>query len=291
MSFYNENSIVLNITPNWRDSSLAAHIDVENTTLQVHLSKDVVFQIYCRPYNDHVKSQILELFDNIKVFTFPTTLGFMPNELLQGQDAKRIFTKIDELIADKPEFGIGHYVLITAIKPQKHKDNEKFKKITEFITNQNLNFEIIDHEYVLSITDVKKELSLNDNEMIKSVIFKDSKNKVYYSICAKAFNRINENKLVNYINRNFITDKENEIIRSNITLATEREIQDLGFSIGSVSPFGYPEDVKITNLITDDVLNLDTENIYFGSGSNYKTIKMKLLDFKQLVQDFKPLNI
>ena len=45
ISFYNQNTILNELTPNWRDTSLAAHLEIESSTLRVELSKETVFHI------------------------------------------------------------------------------------------------------------------------------------------------------------------------------------------------------------------------------------------------------
>ena len=283
LSFYNRNSIILKITPNWRDTSLAAHIDVENNTLQVKLSEDVIFQIFCKPFDKDVESQIGKLYKIENVYTFPTTMALLPNSLLKNKQAFDIFNKIDHDIAYNKNYNHGHYVLVVAEKVDIAKKEDGFKKVLDILTTGNFTYEILEHELVLSIEDVKRVTEINDeSQMIKTVVFKDRKKDVFISVAIMANKKVSKEKIIDLLNEDSIEKTKNW----HLAYATEKEIYDLGFPIGGIAPFGF-SDTNIITIIDEDIFNSNHDFIFMGIGDNHKTLKIKRKDFLNIAKDFK----
>lgn len=126
MTYYNKDSIVLNLKPSWRDTSLSANIDVSNNSLRVELPSGVAYNVFCKPFDMDVKRDIENHFVIEQCQTFPTLLALMPNSFLMDEQALKIFRAIDVDLASKQAFiegkgqggnsNYGHYVMLVARK-------------------------------------------------------------------------------------------------------------------------------------------------------------------------------
>lgn len=281
-SFYNCNSIVLQITPSWRDTSLSAHIDVENKTLRVELTPDIVFQIYCNAFTDEMKSEIKGLFDIEKINTYPTLMALLPNNMLVKQSASELFSHVDmELSKDNKYNMHGHYVLITAKRPEYPLTGEG--KILEVLEEFANGYEILEHQPIFSITDVIEATGLNPKQIIKTVIFtyKQDKFKYLVLVALPAEKQVNKSKLADILG-----------INPNILkFANEKQIIKLGFPLGGIAPFGFGENVEITKFIDEGVSEMETEWVYTGLGNNTKTLKINKQDFLRIVKDYKEIKL
>ena len=286
LSFYNKNSIILNMTPNWRDTSLAAHIDPDNNTLRVKLSDKIVFQIYCKPFDDEINGMLQQVFKVDKVYSYPTTIALLPNNLLKNQTARNIFSKIDAQISDYESYGNGHYVLVVATKSENSGSGEKrINKILKKFSK----IEKIKHAHVVNINDVKRELNLvNEKKLLKTVILHDKKNNRYISIVLPANKRINTSVIKQLINDE--DDKKEKTIK-NLKLATDKEILRLGFQIGGIAPFGFNPDCQIIKFIDIDIVKNLEGNIYTGAGNNFTTLKMDISVFRKIITDYRAIEI
>lgn len=299
ISFYNKNSIILQITPNWRDTSLSAHIDKENSTLQVKLSDDIIFQIYCKPYDENILSLCNALFITENIYTYPTTMALLPNSLLKNEKAYNIFSKIDEQIASNSEYNSGHYVLYVGSKPlQAENGISGLERAMEILKNYDIcDYEVIEHDQVLSVEDVKKVLKLNLIErMVKTIIFRDKKHSRYISVSIPSSKKIDTQFIISYIssiekyNR---FDSEGRLIPINVNnfkFATEREIIKLGFPIGGISPIGFNPDFEVIKIIDQELLDIEGY-LYMGIGDNQKTLKINSNEFKKLSDEFQIIQI
>jgi SAM-dependent methyltransferase/prolyl-tRNA editing enzyme YbaK/EbsC (Cys-tRNA(Pro) deacylase) len=294
LSFYNKNSIILQITPNWRDTSLAAHIDMENSTLQVKLSEDILFQIFCKPFDKDIESIIRRVFDIEKVFSYPTTMALLPNSLLKNKKAFQIFSKIDLGISEDKNYGVGHYILVVGTKPEDEQlGNLRFDRILERLQKSSAKFEIIEHDLVLSVEDVKRVVGIKDEKMmLKTIVFriKDTKNKPfkYIAVVLQADKKVLKDKILEYIKVKF---PSLEISKDHSKIATEREIIQLGFSIGGISPLGFFDEDDFVKIIDEDLQNTELDYFFMGAGDNRKTLKLAKEDFENLTVDFEKMRM
>lgn len=282
LSFYNSNSIVLQITPSWRDTSLSAHIDVENKTLQVELTPDIVFRIYCKPFNDELKSEIKGLFDIERLSTYPTLMALLPNHMLAKQSAQKLFSHVDIQLSKGSEYNtLGHYVLIVGKKPgyslTGHRD------ILEILTSKASIYELLEHPPVLSIRDVIEAIGLDLRFMIKTVLFsyRQDKKKFLVSVALRAQKQVDKAKLAEIIGIN------PNILR----FATEKQITQLGFPIGGIAPFGFKENIDTRNFIDDSISTIEAEWLYMGSGDNTKTLKIKKSSFLEITEAYERITL
>lgn len=274
ISFYNRNSIILNLTPNWRDTSLSAHIDLENNSLNVELSKDTVFQIFCKPYDDDIKTEIAKKFDVDSIYSFPTALALLPNSLLQNKLAKELFTKVDKYLSTDKNSFLGHYVIVTARKPQ-IEEIDGYKNIISILNKMNIDYEIIEHDVVLSINDVLKEVDGIDGILVKSLVFHLVSTNTYIIIALPHEKRINKQKLA----------KQIKINSKKLNFAHEKEIAKLGFPPGGIPPFGFSETADVKYFIHPYLKERSQKPLYMGTGDNRKTLKLNWDAFHLLTKD------
>ena len=275
LSMYNKNSVLLNLTPNWRDTSLSAHIDVDTSTLQVQLNSDTVFQIFCKPYDNKIKSEIAKKFDILNIYSYPTTLALLPNSLLKDNLAKELFSHIDHLLTRDKKFFLGHYVLLIA---QKHKgaDIDGYKNVISLLESKDIKFEIIEHDMVLSVDDVIREIGHQDGVFVKTLIFYDNDTKNFFVIALRHNRKLNKKAFAKYINVN----------NKKLKFATEKQVVEFGFPIGGIPPFGYPELDNIKFYIDESLRRLKDTIIFTGIGNNRMTLKLSSSHFSRLINEY-----
>lgn len=317
ISFYNSESILLKATPNWRDTSLSALIDVDNNTLQVQLTPEVIFKIFCKPFNDDIERDLRDIFEVENYYTYPTTMALLPNSLLENNWVKNLFTKVDNILAeeiisdDSEEENIsknGHYIIIIAkkkiikkIEPEtkqeeglvekpvkksvkKSEESEAFINIKAFLDKNKAKYEILEHNLVLSLDDVIKQIGYFEKGMVKTVLLRlsrENKAKEFASIATLAEKKIDIIKVAAHL----------DIKRSNITFASQSDIISIGFPPGGFAPFDIGLSGKVRYFIDEDVFTGDTEWLYMGVGDNKKTLKIYKKDFQKLVSGFEKIKI
>ncbi|RJQ62607.1 MAG: methyltransferase domain-containing protein [Stygiobacter sp.] len=277
LSFYNTESVMLSITPNWRDTSLSAHIDKNSNTLRVTLSPKTVFHIYCKPFDNNTKSQILGLFEIENILTYPTTMGLMPNGLLENNEAYSLFEYIDLSLSRGSRYNdLGHYVLVVAKKPER--PHTSYANIIELLHTNKCKYEILQHNPVHSINDVKKEIGEFPGIMLKTVVFSTtiSMERQLVSVTLPSEKKVDKQSLSLVLNVN----------PNALKFASEKEIINLGFPIGGIAPIGFKSDSKVRNFIDESLINLETEWLYMGVGDNRKTLKINKEDFNKLVASY-----
>lgn len=291
LSFYNRNSILLQLTPNWRDTSLSAHLDVDNSTLSVRLSPEIVFQIYCKPYDEKIHGIISKIFQVNEVYTYPTTMALLPNSLLQDPKAFEIFSRIDNDVAKDTRYNSGHYVIVIAQKLNPDKPLG-YESIIKLLGEYKCTYEILTHDLVLSMDDVKKVLGDFKGCMIKTIIFKERKNEKYIVVSLLSEKKVNKITLIDYLNEHFL-DWKQKIVPRNLQFATEREVLDLGFPIGGISPLGLNShsNYDVVKLIDEEIIKSQGEWLYMGIGDNKKTLKIVKDDFIRIIKDYSTLTI
>ena len=276
ISFYNENSIILNLTPNWRDTSLSSAINPKEKTLKVQLPGGTQFDIFCKPFSKGTKGEINKVFIIDEIYTYPTIMALLPNSLLKDKFAFNIFNKIDESFSKESENIYGHYVIVVAHKPII--PIKGYSNIIKILSQLGVKYEEINHPPVLSIEDVIKAMSHNidKSQMIKTIIFKDKTNNDFISVSIIATKMVNKETIANILN----------ISKNKIKFASEKEILNIGFPLGGIAPFGFEKGYKIHNFIDKDIKELHYEWYYMGIGDNRKTLKIKKSDFTDIVKDY-----
>src|ERR1043166_5340897 len=283
LSFYNSNSIVLQMTPNWRDTSLAAHLDIDNNTLKVELTPDIIFQIYCKPFSNDIKSEIKGLFNIDRIYSYPTVMALLPNNLLESQLGRDLFGFVDrELTKSNPYNQLGHYIMIVAQKPAVT-SLTGFINVIQLLESQNCTYDILKHSPVFSIREVTDLTpNLPREALLKTVIFsyKEESARKLVSVSIQSHKRVNKFKLAEVLGTT----------PNILKFAPEKQIIGLGFPVGGIAPFGFRADSQIRKFVDDDVFNVDAEWLYMGIGDNQKTLKIKKDCFLKTIEDYERID-
>lgn len=291
ISFYNENSIVTKLTPNWRDTALTASLDVENRSLRVDLPGSISFNIFCRPFNDGTRGEINKIFNLDELYMYPTIMALLPNSLLEDKLAYKLFSHIDEMLADSKRLqrtaeeydqGIttnnyGYYVVVIAHKPVIPTDG--YANIMKLLEEAgDVEFEIVEHAPALSFDDLWREIGRDIDPacMVKTIIFKDTKTEEYISVSLAAEKRVDKDRLADVLN----------IPKRRIKFAPEKEVLALGFPVGGIAPFGFADGHTIRKMVDEGLKALKSPWLYMGIGDNRKTLKIDRDDFIRLVADY-----
>jgi|GEM_PF-2104490 len=278
LSFYNEQSIVSELTPNWRDTSLAAHLDPESSTLRVELSAKTVFHIYCKPYSQDVRNAIMESFDIQYIMTYPTLMALMPNGLLQsGSKAVGLFRFIDETLADHGHYRLGHYFSIVAKKKSGHLA-EAFSRVIDVLVRNGAEYSLIPHPPAVSFEDVRSHVEMeHDGLPVKTLLLRRKEDKKLIAVVMPA--RVKAD----------IRSIAQKVGSQRLYFGSDRDVLFAGFPLGGVAPFGFRLE-SITGFYLDESLeDAKGEWIYAGSGDNTKTLRVKRSDFFKIVSDYERL--
>ena len=289
VSFYNSESVLLQVKPNWRDTALSAQLDPATSTLQVELTPKSVFYVYCKPYSDRVALAAKSVFEIETIYTFPTLMALMPNSLLSNELARTLFRNVDEHIATTPAMvsdakhserskGAGHYVLLVLRKGGIVLNG--LERVMQLV--QGSRFEILDHPPVLSIEDARGYLSI-DGPAVKTVVFQDQASGParYFVVVVLAPDRVSRTRLA----------KKLDLSKARIATASPKEVVKLGFPLGGVAPFGFEPSTDVRLFIDDRIDTLKSEWLFTGAGDNRKTLKIRTTDFQRLVTHYERISI
>ena len=291
VSFYNESSILLKLTPSWRDTSLTANIDLETQSLKVELPGSQPFHIFCRPFNEGTRGEINKIFNLDEIYMYPTVMALLPNSLLQDRTAYKLFSYIDDMLADSKRMpkrieenepsitdnNYGHYAVVIAHKPQSPISG--YSNVMRHLKNRDdIEYEIIEHNPVLSVDDIRHEIGreIDLASVVKTIIFKDAKTDRYIAVSLSAEKMVDKDKLANLFG----------IPKRRIKFASEKEILGLGFPVGGIAPFGFADTDAVQMVIDAGLRKLKSAWLYMGVGDNKKTLKIDRAAFIRIVEHY-----
>ncbi|MBD3883512.1 methyltransferase domain-containing protein [Phormidium tenue FACHB-886] len=274
ISFYNANSITLNVTPSWRDTALAAQVDKENHSLEVHLTPKTRFNIFCKLFDEGVEGEINKIFNIDLVTSYPMIMALLPNSLLENDFAHTSFVSADRTLASNRDGRNGYYAIVIARKPQPEPDCCINIELT--LRQFEAHYEILQHEPVLSMEDVKKEIGYFPNCMIKTLILHNKKTAQFIVVLTQSEKRLDKAKVAEMFN----------VGAYQIRFATEKEVLKLGFPVGGIAPFGFIPDAELLKFIDEEIATQSCEWFYTGMGDNRKTLKIRKADFLRIVGDY-----
>jgi len=279
ISFYNAKSITLNVTPSWRDTSLAAQVDKENHSLEVYLTPKTRFNIFCKLFDEGVEGEINKIFNIDAVTTYPMIMALLPNSLLENDFAHASFVSADRTLAENREGQNGYYVTVIAHKSQP--DAHGCFNVERTLSTFNADYQVIEHDPVLSIDDVKKQIGYFQNCMIKTVIFHNKKTNQYAAILIQSEKRLDKVKVAEMFG----------VGAYQIKFATEKEVLKLGFPVGGIAPFGFEPEANILKFVDGAIAQQACEWFYTGYGDNRKTLKIKKEDFLRIIVDYQSIDL
>jgi SAM-dependent methyltransferase len=290
LSFYNANAITLNVTPTWRDSSLSAHVDPENNSLEVNLTPKTRFNVFCKLFDTGVEGPINRIFNIDTITTYPMMMALLPNNLLEDDFAHNAFVTADKTLADK-EGQNGYYAIVIAHKTPQAPTG--YINVERMLQAFQADYEMLEHEPVLSIEDVKREVGYFPRCMLKTILIGYRDRDELVAIVIQAEKRLDMTRIADLL----------QVNRYHIHFAREKEILQLGFPLGSVAPFGFETTVPIRKYIDSDIdqepgseldSELDSEPcpwFYTGTGDNRKTLKIRCSDFLRLMADYERIEV
>ena len=273
LSFYNEQTILTEVTPNWRDTSLSAHLDSDTSTLRVELSSKTVFYIYCKPYSDDIQNMILEGFDIIQVLRFPTLMALMPNELLQNAKARGMFRFVDEILAEHKDYKFGHYVTVLARK-KASQPLVSLSRVESVMQKAGANYEFLSHPPVVSTDDVKKHLDMSDGMPVKTLLFRRQEDRELVLLVTPASTRVDTRKLATQVNS------------QKLYFGSDRDVLAVGFPLGGMAPFGVLPDSVDALLVDRRISASNVEWVYTGAGDNRRTLRIQRVELLRLLADY-----
>ncbi len=278
ISFYNANSITLNVTPTWRDSSLAAQIDKENHSLEVNLTSRTRFNIFCKLFDTGIEGPINRIFNVETITTYPMIMALLPNNLLENEFAHAAFVSADKTLAENQEGQNGYYTIVTAQKaPQVALG---YANVERILRESAAEYELIQHEPVLSIEDVKREVGYFPKCMIKTILISYRDRDEYTAILLQAEKRLDVKQVAELL----------QVNRYHIHFAREKEILRLGFPLGGIAPFGFDPSMAIGKYIDSAIISHRCKWLYMGTGDNRKTLKIRKQDFLKITAEYQRVN-
>lgn len=275
LSFYNGDSVTFNVAPSWSNASLAAQIDRDNNSLEVHLTHKTRFNIFCKVFDTGVEGAINRIFNVEAIVTYPMIMTILPNNLLENEFARSSFVAADRALAETQNSQSGYYTLVTAQKSDR--EITGYSNVERILRECNAEYEMIQHAPVLSFEDVKKEIGYFPKCMIKTILINARKIDRFIAVLIQAEKRLDMDKLAALLGVN----------RYHINFASEKEILKIGFPLGGIAPFGFEPSVNILKFMDSAIATHRCKSFYTGTGDNRKTLKIKRQDFLKIVADYR----
>lgn len=136
-----------------------------------------------------------------------------------------------------------------------------FDTLCEFLQSNGVAFNTLEHPPVFTMEDVARELNIPEKAMAKALLVNIT-GKGLYRVVLPGMSRFNTRKLAATLG----------ISKSRIKFAEREAIEQAGFTVGAISPFGG----DIPTYIDQSLLN--QELVYCGAGDNDKTFSLKPTD-------------
>jgi prolyl-tRNA editing enzyme YbaK/EbsC (Cys-tRNA(Pro) deacylase) len=189
--------------------------------------------------------------------------------------AREIFPFIDLAVAEESEIKRGHYVFIIACK--KDAPREGYLRVLSALEHLETEYEVLEHQAVVSTKEVSKLLSLRPTSMVKTVIFKSLKADHFFVTLIPPTQRVDTSKLACTVG----------LEKNDIILAPPDDVErEFGFPIGGVPPLGFDQSTRV-QVFVDPILRLSSEEFMFmGIGDSTKTLKLSKQAFLRLTANY-----
>jgi Cys-tRNA(Pro)/Cys-tRNA(Cys) deacylase len=278
-SFYNREALVNRIDLIWTPA-LAARAKPETDSLQVNF-EGRCYDIPAKSYTVHdIKGRLDGNFIVHGITTFPTLSALFPQELFVSEHARKLCVQVDELLAHNIEIAAGPYIVAVCIKKGFYDPPEPhgYARVIKLLHQYRLQDDIIEHDPVHTMEDVKRVLSADPEQMIKSVLIavdggstSITRNPTIalYLVAVPARKKFDPAKLAKLLN---VSSKK-------IRMATQEEVEDLtGFKIGSIPPFGLPR--KAVVILDSSFMRF--QHVWCGTGRSTESLKISLDDLRRI---------
>lgn len=140
-----------------------------------------------------------------------------------------------------------------------------FKKVANRLEKNGIIYKVIEHEPLVTMGDVFETLKVNSKQAGKTLLL-SVEGFGMVAVVLPGTSKIDLTKVSKFL----------AVPRSKIRFLVKKEVEDLGISIGSASPFLD----FITKVIIDESF-LSQDQLYCGSGDLCKTIVISIRDLVQ----------
>ena len=282
VSFYNRESLVVQLDSIDWEPSLAARFDPNTESLRVNFNGQN-FDVAVRAYSiKEVRDILGSYFEIVEISTFPTLTSLFPNKIFSSKKARELCTLVDKELRLNHEIAGGPYIVAICRKKGKADAEQEpigYLNIIRLLKDNHINPMFKDHAPVMSPDDVAIALNIDKQEMVKCILIRKNQiieqssvvlsQNIYYAIALQAHRKMDFAKVANVL----------ETKRENIEIATAHEVEDItGFSIGGIPPFGYPRSI---NVILDTRVQ-DLKMVYCGTGKRTESLRIAVEDLKKL---------
>lgn len=281
ISFYNQESLVVQLdTLEW-SPSLAARFDSKSGYLKVNF-KDEIFDVAVQPYSlRQVRDILRSYFEVIELSTFPTLSALFPNSIFDSKRARDLCTVVDRELRFSKDISGGPYIAAICQKAGRFEfeaEERGYLNIIRALEDHQIIPNVKEHAPVKSPDDVARELGADKSELVKSILISvvendpeqnPKRNPRYFAVVLQSDRNMDYAKVARTLNVN----------RTQISIASANEVEELtGFRIGGIPPFGFPRRV---NVLLDARIKV-LERVYCGTGKKTESLRLSVPDLIRL---------
>ena len=140
-----------------------------------------------------------------------------------------------------------------------------FENLSALLVSKSIAFKVLEHKPVFTMEDVERELDIPRESMAKALLVNIT-GKGLYRVVLPGMSRLNLQRLASVLG----------VSRRSIQFAEKETVEQAGFTVGAISPFGG----QVPTCIDQSLL--DQEVLYCGAGENDKTFSLKPADIVSL---------
>ncbi|XQQ06993.1 MAG: YbaK/EbsC family protein [Leptolyngbya sp. IPPAS B-1204] len=208
------------------------------------------------------------------ISTYPMIMALLPNNLLENEFAHAAFVAADKTLAENKAGQNGYYVIVTAHKPPQATSG--YSNVERILQDLNAEYEVLEHQPVLSMEDVKREVGPLTKCIIKTLLIRHKDTEEFVAVLLQSEKRLDINRVADLLDVN----------RYHIHFAREKEILQLGFPLGGIAPFGFEASNTVHKYVDSAIISHRCKWLYTGSGDNRKTLKIRKQDFLRIIADY-----
>ncbi len=139
------------------------------------------------------------------------------------------------------------------------------EKLKHLLDESNINYDIIEHDNVVTIDDVERVLGISRDVMVKSLVLRSPNGVVIVGISGSS--RLDKRKLAAALG----------VSKSSLDMLPKEVVEkEVGVPIGAIPPFGLGYKVVLDQKL------LSVQKVYCGFGSLTKSLKIGSKDLKNI---------